>query len=99
MCFYLNIVFFFKQNAACEVRISDWSSDVCSSDLAGYDPSPTATAGVRAVMKGIRRSIGTAPVKKQAATADIVMRMLAQCGNDLIEIGRASCRARVWQYV
>src|SRR3546814_9075664 len=26
-------VFFFKQNTAYEVRISDWSSDVCSSDL------------------------------------------------------------------
>src|SRR3546814_5650980 len=25
--------FFFKQKAAYEVRISDWSSDVCSSDL------------------------------------------------------------------
>src|SRR3546814_10317815 len=28
MCF-----FFFKQNTAYEMRISDWSSDVCSSDL------------------------------------------------------------------
>src|SRR3546814_10296056 len=26
-------VFFFKQNTAYEMRISDWSSDVCSSDL------------------------------------------------------------------
>src|SRR3546814_8560593 len=26
--------FFFKQNTAYERRISDWSSDVCSSDLA-----------------------------------------------------------------
>src|SRR3546814_4702234 len=28
-------VFFFKQKTAYEVRISDWSSDVCSSDLIG----------------------------------------------------------------
>src|SRR3546814_5146525 len=28
-----NIVFFFKQKTAYEMRISDWSSDVCSSDL------------------------------------------------------------------
>src|SRR3546814_222310 len=28
------IVFFFKQKTAYEMRISDWSSDVCSSDLA-----------------------------------------------------------------
>src|SRR3546814_4388433 len=27
------IVFFFKQKTAYELRISDWSSDVCSSDL------------------------------------------------------------------
>src|SRR3546814_6870848 len=30
MCFF---VFFFKQKTAYEMRISDWSSDVCSSDL------------------------------------------------------------------
>src|SRR3546814_6217840 len=29
-------VFFFKQKTAYDMRISDWSSDVCSSDL-GYD--------------------------------------------------------------
>src|SRR3546814_20447144 len=29
------VVFVFKQKAAYEVRISDWSSDVCSSDLSG----------------------------------------------------------------
>src|SRR3546814_3231582 len=29
----LVIVFFFKQKTAYEMRISDWSSDVCSSDL------------------------------------------------------------------
>src|SRR3546814_10233639 len=27
------VIFFFKQNTAYEVLISDWSSDVCSSDL------------------------------------------------------------------
>src|SRR3546814_3415083 len=27
------VVFFFKQQTAYEMRISDWSSDVCSSDL------------------------------------------------------------------
>src|SRR3546814_19189382 len=29
-------IFFFKQKTAYEMRISDWSSDVCSSDLHGY---------------------------------------------------------------
>src|SRR3546814_5735411 len=30
---YFFSVFFFKQKTAYEMRISDWSSDVCSSDL------------------------------------------------------------------
>src|SRR3546814_10037818 len=30
---FLIFVFFFKQKTAYEMRISDWSSDVCSSDL------------------------------------------------------------------
>src|SRR3546814_9276498 len=29
------LFFFFKQKTAYEMRISDWSSDVCSSDLSG----------------------------------------------------------------
>src|SRR3546814_7615176 len=32
MVFYVSFVFF-KQNTAYEMRISDWSADVCSSDL------------------------------------------------------------------
>src|SRR3546814_8925647 len=31
--FVVSLVFFFKQKTAYEMRISDWSSDVCSSDL------------------------------------------------------------------
>src|SRR3546814_4462974 len=33
MLFYYEFCFFFKQKTAYEMRISDWSSDVCSSDL------------------------------------------------------------------
>src|SRR3546814_19106053 len=32
-CVIMYLVFFFKQKTAYEMRISDWSSDVCSSDL------------------------------------------------------------------
>src|SRR3546814_9963987 len=32
-CSVLSMFFFFKQKTAYEMRISDWSSDVCSSDL------------------------------------------------------------------
>src|SRR3546814_19562113 len=34
LCFFF---FFFKQKTAYEMRISDWSSDVCSSDLEAVD--------------------------------------------------------------
>src|SRR3546814_13578348 len=37
MCFF----FFFKQKTSYEMRISDWSSDVCSSDLFLRDPFRT----------------------------------------------------------
>src|SRR3546814_9530660 len=33
------LFFFFKQKTAYEMRISDWSSDVCSSDLRGSEKS------------------------------------------------------------
>src|SRR3546814_9132370 len=36
--------FFFKQKTAYEMRISDWSSDVCSSDLASPSDQPAADA-------------------------------------------------------
>src|SRR3546814_8437453 len=39
MCFVCLTVFFFKQKTAYELRISDWSSDVCSSDLVRVDPA------------------------------------------------------------
>src|SRR3546814_7281585 len=32
-CICDSVIFFFKQKTAYEMRISDWSSDVCSSDL------------------------------------------------------------------
>src|SRR3546814_8192165 len=38
-------VFFFKQKTAYEVRISDWSSDVCSSDLIRRDRGGTGHDG------------------------------------------------------
>src|SRR3546814_2176079 len=34
----VSFFFFFKQKTAYEMRISDWSSDVCSSDLEGRIP-------------------------------------------------------------
>src|SRR3546814_10484188 len=36
-CTWMIYVFFFKQKTAYDMRISDWSSDVCSSDLFARD--------------------------------------------------------------
>src|SRR3546814_3708919 len=41
MSIVLMYVFFFKQKTAYEMRISDWSSDVCSSDLGAPKNAPT----------------------------------------------------------
>src|SRR3546814_6556721 len=49
-CMFL-FFFFFKQKTAYEMRISDWSSDVCSSDL--HDALETYGAG-----SGGSRNIG-----------------------------------------
>src|SRR3546814_8030979 len=82
------LFFFFKQKTAYEMRISDWSSDVCSSDLVsvaitaqpvhyGYWPSTRYYAPLPRYYG--HRYYAPAPY--------------------YYEIGRASCRERVCQYV
>src|SRR3546814_4093730 len=44
--FVYMICFFFKQKTAYDMRISDWSSDVCSSDLLQMDQATPAHQGV-----------------------------------------------------
>src|SRR3546814_7157936 len=91
------IVFFFKQKTAYEMRISDWSSDVCSSDLLEVIlVRPEPGDGV------IRRFVAD-----DALGDDIrlIVRILHRFQPDddtlgiIIQIGRASCRERVCQYV
>src|SRR3546814_20485086 len=43
--FLCGFFFFFKQKTAYEMRISDWSSDVCSSDLVHPFSPPAVIAG------------------------------------------------------
>src|SRR3546814_2405000 len=65
-------IFFFKQKTAYEMRISDWSSDVCSSDLAEFrrvilaDLLRTLRDLHRVVEHGAlaRRDVGLAPVDR-----------------------------------
>jgi site-specific recombinase XerD len=53
--------------------------------MAGHAP-PTADDRVKLTMAGIRRSIGTAPNKKAAATADKLFAMTAQAGQTLAAV-------------
>src|SRR3546814_10127899 len=52
-CVVFGVFFFFKQKTAYEMRISDWSSDVCSSDLlAGGDIARGKTDDLVVAMHG-----------------------------------------------
>src|SRR3546814_16402627 len=54
LCFF----FFFKQKTAYEMRISDWSSDVCSSDLVdilGDDQQLARPRRIEPRERGVRR--------------------------------------------
>src|SRR3546814_8102999 len=54
---YVDHIFFFKQKTAYEMRISDWSSDVCSSDLPSTAP-PRMAASVHESWRGGLSFIG-----------------------------------------
>src|SRR3546814_17931228 len=66
------LFFFFKQKTAYEMRISDWSSDVCSSDLAGgFRLGPgdqhthrVAPPSVAAVVQGVKKS---GPIRRRSS--------------------------------
>src|SRR3546814_7533681 len=104
--------FFFKQKTAYEMRISDWSSDVCSSDLlrigkVAGDPAANkcrridqrenihCRGGRVAEPTGIERSARQHPHRAQFEHEFV---RIVQRGQSE-EIGRASCRERVCQYV
>src|SRR3546814_19545986 len=95
--------FFFKQKTAYEMRISDWSSDVCSSDLSsagGVSDGHDAYFRRRFVYD----VIDEIPVRSRQQLAHLPPRMnpadtREQDETPPGEIGRASCRAGVCQYV
>src|SRR3546814_8270769 len=53
MCF-----FFFKHKTAYEMRISDWSSDVCSSDLVEQHVADATAKGAVVLAGGHRHKLG-----------------------------------------
>src|SRR3546814_1680352 len=59
-----SVVFFFQQKTAYEWRISDWSSDVCSSDL-----SPAGQAFTTAMQEAVKNRTGRIVPPAQHAAA------------------------------
>src|SRR3546814_1828444 len=102
---FLLIFFFFKQKTAYEMRISDWSSDVCSSDLwqTLFDVIQNsvlmkgqATLARRQTTTALRRALIA-----QDSTEDLSSEAtwLSRVHEIFSEIGRASCRESVCKYV
>src|SRR3546814_16885311 len=97
------------------MRISDWSSDVCSSDLPRHGwadrrcqhhrrPAQRMTDEERAIVKdgGIPETWAAKPARLAQKDRDVrwtLKRGRRKKGPDGKQIGRASCRERVCQYV
>src|SRR3546814_10298981 len=116
----ISVVFFVEQKTAYATRISDWSSDVCSSDLRVRDRSPSPTSfeahpiiAERAQVFAAELMIGGHAVGglDRLGIGDPSRHRARIIGQDAgaqrppradmreIEIGRASCRERVCQFV
>src|SRR3546814_6806941 len=91
---FVFLFFFFKQKTAYEMRISDWSSDVCSSDLV-MPPRELHEPDLLWVQRRTQRIIFLDAVDTQRMARIEFLHF--RC--DRQEVGRASCRERVCQYV
>src|SRR3546814_5999956 len=101
MSLSLLYIFFFKQKTAYEMRISDWSSDVCSSDLVRTRPSSFTSVALVAIY-GLHPSNDLQCGGKRSriqAQCCIVCLIQLSAQQKYRKIGRASCRERVCQYV
>src|SRR3546814_1468355 len=93
------LFFFFKQKTAYEMRISDWSSDVCSSDLHRERAEWQLDEHMcdRAVGDIVYDYARRLPIGRSVFLGDHIDDLEAQVL--AVEIGRASCREGVCQYV
>src|SRR3546814_8333441 len=101
-----SLVFFFvKQKTAYELRISDWSSDVCFSDLLEVRDHrlvriALALVDERAEVRRARQHpVEDRPRVGQRLGPVIVVHEALAAMRELGEIGRAACRERGCQYV
>src|SRR3546814_6382452 len=95
LCCLFCLFFFFKQKTAYEMRISDWSSDVCSSDLASV-LGLVLVVIFMTVMYGLLGAMASAAL---VVNLVLLLAALSLLQATLTQIGRASCRERVCQYV
>src|SRR3546814_2862869 len=97
------VFFFFKQKTAYEMRISDWSSDVCSSDLYYFYQAAWRTDVPVLHLTGKRYTDRAYRSVDVRAYSNQPRERLSVNGRDIgwtnCKIGRASCRERVCQYV
>src|SRR3546814_4347164 len=92
--------FFFKQKTAYEMRISDWSSDVCSSDLPWTPPLRSGRRVPTGPIASRQEGDQTCHRRHQTALlADTASASSSAATARCAKIGRASCRERVCQYV
>src|SRR3546814_1462841 len=95
------VFFFFKQKTAYEMRISDWSSDVCSSDLASVRPEDMALRDYMVVLAAALVSSAVGAAEPAAKLSPVMSGTVHQALFSISldgKIGRASCRERVCQY-
>src|SRR3546814_7321722 len=71
------LFFFFKQKTAYEMRISDWSSDVCSSDLEAAPATALAGGGIRACYPSDHVLQGRLPVRRPGRGVPLLAMLLA----------------------
>src|SRR3546814_12755571 len=85
------------------MRISDWSSDVCSSDLRhGAVLVDRRRHGADHILRpGRRRGIDILPERLSRHRQAVALQQSTQFAQDRrqTEIGRAAGRERVWRYV
>src|SRR3546814_4369161 len=65
---YIVGVYFFKQKTAYEMRISDWSSDVCSSDLGNRVIAPSSLGGDSCGVPGLSAIVTRAALSRATSS-------------------------------
>src|SRR3546814_8753981 len=98
MMLRLFVFFFFKHKTAYEMRISDWSSDVCSSDLAStaFRREPDRDIEVRRAPDAQARRNGVARGRRDRPPGAVEPAARALAGFGSVAVG--GTRASAWHH-